>query len=278
MFGKRPPRSSGSGSSSRGRGTPARPARRTPVSTMETVVFEAGAPGAASPSSRTGQGGGRLVDIATDWLLGIVALRGAAELGDPAGLRARVLELKSQLEQRARALGINAADVDSAVFSLVALTDESVLRSRGATRDAWASRSLQLELYGQHVAGEEFFTRLDQLRRQREARIEALEVAYACLSFGFLGRYGLSGPEKVQALIAEVQGDIAAVRGSAADRLAPHAQRRDERLERVGEQVPIWLSLAVFLPAMLLVWLVIFLVANGSAASAARTIGQLIAR
>lgn len=246
---------------------------------METVVFEAGsAPRPAADEPERARAGTRLLDVAAEWLLATVALRGAGELTDPVALRSRALELKSRFEQDARSAGIGQVDIDSATYSLVGFLDESVLRSRGAARDAWASRSLQLELYGQHIAGEEFFNRLDQLRKQRENRIQALEVAYACLTFGFIGRYGLSGPEKLQSLIGEVARDITAVRGEAHGPLGPHAQRREERVEAVGEQVPLWLSLAVFIPALILVWLIIFLIANGAAAGAARAISQLLAR
>jgi hypothetical protein len=99
------------------------------------------------------------------------------------------MELKSRFERDAGAHGFSAADVEDAMFAMVALLDQTILSQRGPARDAWIARPLQLELYGRQLAGEEFFERLDKLRQEREARIEALEVYGCCLGFGF-GRCG----------------------------------------------------------------------------------------
>lgn len=270
MFGKRTPR---------GRPVRGRPSSSRGGGVDETVVIAPGAtrtrsrasaaPAAAAPQTR-------LLDLASEWLLLVLTLRGASELNDPAGLRAQLIEQKGKLEQAAREHGMSTADVESAVFSLVAFSDESVLRSKGAARDAWISRPLQLELFGQNIAGEEFFTRLERLRRERQHRIDALEVAYACLAFGFLGKYGLSGPEKVQALLAEVEGDIAAVRGTSRPVLAPNAVRRDPLEEGAASGIPVWLSIAVFVPALLLVWIILGLIANLHAGRVAGELKRLL--
>lgn len=270
MFGKRTPRG--------------RPARGRPSSSRgggvdETVVITPGAtrtrsrasaaPAAAAPQTR-------LLDLASEWLLLILTLRGASELNDPAGLRAQLKEQKARFEQAARENGMSAADVESAGYALVVFTDESVLRSKGAARDAWITNPWQLELYGTNVGGEEFFTRLERLRRERQHRIEALEVSYACLAFGFLGKYGLSGPEKVQALLAEVESDIAAVRGTTRPALAPNAVRRDPLEEGTVSGIPVWLSVAVFVPALLLVWIILGLIANLHAGRVAGELKRLL--
>jgi type VI secretion system protein ImpK len=245
----------------------------------ETVVM---GPSATRARARTTQAAAaepartRLLDLASEWLLLILTLRRATELSDPAALRAQILDQKGRLEQAAREHGTSAADLESAVFALVAFTDESVLRAKGAARDAWIARPLQLELFGQNIAGEEFFTRLERLRRERQHRSEALEVSFACLAFGFLGKYGLSGPEKIQALLAEVEADIAAVRGTTRPALAPHAVRRDALEETAGGGIPVWLSIAVFVPALILVWIILGLIANLHAARAAAELRRLL--
>jgi type VI secretion system protein ImpK len=269
MFGKRTPR-----------GRPVRGRPSAPRGGVdETVVVTPGASrtrsrASAAPAAVATQT--RLLDLASEWLILLLTLRRATELNDPAGLRASLLEQKARLEQAAREHGMSAADVESAAFSLIAFSDESVLRSKGGARDAWISRPLQLELFGQNVAGEEFFTRLERLRRERQHRIEALEVAYACLAFGFLGKYGLSGPEKIQALIAEVEGDIAAVRGTTRPALAPNAVRRDPLEEGAASGIPVWLSVAVFVPALLLVWIILGLIANVHAGRVAGELKRLL--
>lgn len=250
----------------------ARSAGRERRGILETLAFDVGPRRAAAPPPKA-----RLVDLAADWLGLIVALKGAQGLADPAGLRAQALEHKSRFEQAAREKSFAAADTEAATYALVAFLDETVLNAAGAAREAWISRPLQLELFGSNVAGEEFYARLDLLRRERESRIEALEVYYCCLAFGFGGRLRLGSPEKLQALIGEVGRDVTAVRGAGAGPLAPHAARGEELAGAVAAGVPAWLSLVVFVPAILLTFLLVKLFAHLGAAGAARAIRDLLA-
>jgi type VI secretion system protein ImpK len=252
-----------------GRAAAARPARR---GILETFVGGGGGRGASAPPPRA-----RLVDLASEWFAMVVALKRVASLPDAGALRVKALELKAKFEQDAREGGFSAADTESAVFALVAFFDETVLNSSGPARDAWISRPLQLELFGQNVAGEEFFDRLDKLRRERESRIEALDVYYCCLAFGFAGKFKLAGPEKVKALLAEVERDVAAVRGTAKRPLAPHALRQDEFGSDVAAGIPIWILFAVFFGALTVTWLLIALVSNVAAGGAANAIRGLLA-
>ncbi len=219
----------------------------------------------------------RLVDLCSDWLSLVVALRHAPDPNlDGNVIRNRALELKARLEQDGARQGINAVDVEMASFALVAFLDETAIRAGGALRDRWFQRPMQLELYGTNRAGEEFFARLDGLRRDRQNRIEALEVYACCLAFGFLGQYGLAGPEKIQSLLTEVDNDIAAVRGTGRRPLAPHAARPDDAGGQITGRFPIWLALAVFVPALVLMWLLVKLFAVLGATGAAHAIRGLL--
>lgn len=267
--------------------------RRRNEGADETVIFD-------PPPRRSGRGGGngddegggrsrrrgrggrgdeggsraRLVDLCSDWLSMIVALRHAPDPNLDANLiRTRAIEFKTRLEQEGARNGVNAVDVEAASFGLIAFLDETAIRAGGALRDAWFQRPMQLELFGTNRAGEEFFARLDGLRRDRDARIEALEVYACCLAFGFLGQYGLAGPEKIKSLLTEVDNDIAAVRGTGRRPLAPHAARPDDEGGIIAGGFPLWLALAVFVPALVLTWLLVKLFAvlgAGSAANAVR--------
>jgi len=258
------------------------PARRAPgASVTETVVIE------AQPRRRTGTAAAtarvaavrtkpRLVDLASDWLSTVLALAQVPELPDAAAVRARALDLKGRFE--AGEQGFTAADVEAAVFAMVAFLDETVLNNRGAAREVWISRPLQLELYGRQLAGEEFFERLEALRHEREVRIEALEVYCCCLAFGFAGRMRLGAPEKLVALLDEVQRDIAAVRGDGRLALAPNAGHRRERAAEEVRGLAWWVPALAFVPAVALVFLVVWLLAWLGAGHAAAAIRGLLAR
>ncbi len=276
MFGSKGPSRRSGGPS---RGEPVAPRSR---GATETMIIEPAGPRrrAAAPDAPARVAGvsrpakARLVDLASDWLSTVLALAQVRDLPDASALRARALELKSRFEREAGELGFTATDVEDAVFAMVAFLDQTVLNNTGPAREAWIGRPLQLELYGRQLAGEEFFERLDKLRHEREARIEALEVYCCCLAFGFAGRY-LLNPGKLGPLLEEVQRDVAAARGGRLSPLAPNAGRRRERVadERAG--MPWWLPPVVFVPAVALAWLLVWGIARLGAGGAASAISGL---
>lgn len=237
---------------------------------LETII---GGPSTA----RSEAAPARLVDLSAEWLSLVLAVRQASAVNDAAAIRARAMELKSQLEDDARRGGFTAPDVESATFALVGFTDEAVLRSTGPARESWIARPMQLELYGAMVAGEEFFDRMDRMRKERESRIEALEVYAACLAFGFAGKHAFAGPERLKSLLGEVEADVAAVRGTGRRALAPHAARPDDvGGAAAGTVIPAWLALAVGCGAVVLTWLLLKLIAVLGAGGDASTLRRLL--
>ena len=196
----------------------------------------------------------RLVDVARDWLALIPALRACAELPDPARLREHASQLRSVFEREAKQAGFSDADVQSAVFSLTAVLDETVKRSRGKARDEWLVRSLALEWFQTTNAGVDFYTRLDELRKERSKRIEALEVAACCLALGFEGRLATAREARVD-LINNLLLDVTAVRGQGEPPLAPHVIGKDRIQSKVVSEVPRWVMAVAFVLALLLIWL-----------------------
>lgn len=241
---------------------------------LETVLIERGPrakearPGRVAGTARPHKA--RLVDLAADWLSTSLALAQVQDLPDAGALRERALELKNRFERDADTQGFAGADIQDAVFAMVALLDETILSGRGPARDAWIARPFQLELYGRQLAGEEFFERLDLLRQERESRVEALEVYNCCLAFGFQGRLRLS-PGQIPDLLDEIQRDITAARGTGLSPLAPNAGRRNERVAQERRGMAWWMPVAVFVPAVIAAWCLLWVIARlgaGAAASA----------
>src|SRR3546814_13349761 len=75
-------------------------------------------------------------------------------------------------------------------------------------RDAWECNPLQLRLFGEHLAGEHFFDRLDQLRARGAPRLPSLEVYHYSLLLGLEGKYRLEGPAKLGDLISRPGQEI----------------------------------------------------------------------
>lgn len=161
-------------------------------------------------------------------------------------LRARVKEFLAGVERGAKRLDLPAEDLYLAKYAYCALVDEIVLLSQSAVRDAWARKPLQLELFGEQLAGENFFLRLEELRREGARRVQVLEVFHMCLLLGFQGRYMIEdGSEKLGLLCDRVGDEIAAMKGRRAT-LAPHWQAPDMVMNRLRSEVPLWVVGAVF--------------------------------
>ncbi|MBK1613898.1 type VI secretion system protein ImpK [Rubrivivax gelatinosus] len=166
-------------------------------------------------------------------------------------LRERIRDFLDGVERGAKKLGqagveTPAEDIYLAKYAYCALVDEIVLSSQGAMRDAWARKPLQLELFGEQLAGENFFVRLEDLRRQGAARVQALEVFHMCLLMGFQGKYMLEqGSEKLGYLCDRLGDEIANLKGRRAP-FAPHWQAPDSVMNRLRSEVPLWVVGALF--------------------------------
>lgn len=157
-------------------------------------------------------------------------------------------QVRAQLdavEQGARRLQLPAGDAADARFAFCALLDEVVLVSKLDIREEWACRPMQLELFGEHRAGERFFERLECLRREGADRLGLLEVFHMCLLLGFRGRYVLEGPEKLDYLTARLGDEIVHLQGRRAA-FAPHWAAPDRPTHKLQREVPLWAMAGVF--------------------------------
>jgi len=77
-----------------------------------------------------------------------------------------------------------------AQYAMAALADEIFINLDWPGRDAWREHLLEAKLFGSHRAGEELFTRIDQLLSDRDALYGELARIYLMvLALGFQGRY-----------------------------------------------------------------------------------------
>ncbi|MCK7498763.1 MAG: DotU family type IV/VI secretion system protein [Comamonadaceae bacterium] len=148
------------------------------------------------------------------------------------------------LDAGAERLGVDADDLRLALFAFAALADEIVLGSALPVRDEWRRRPLQLELFGEQLAGERFFEHLDRLREQGARRLPVLQVFHLALLLGFQGRFALDNGEALAWTTSRLGDEIARWRGGRAA-LAPHAEPPDRIVHRLRRQWPPWAS-AVF--------------------------------
>ena len=187
-----------------------------------------------------------LLDLLYDGFYMVFLLRNRAAPSDPEEFRNRIKQFLSGFERGGRRLDANAEDIHLAKFAYCALIDEVVLMSKMRMREVWERRPLQLEFFGEQLAGERFFEQLETLRQGGAPRLQVLEVYHMCLLLGFQGRYVLEGTEKLNYLTARLGDEIAQLRGRRAV-FAPHWAAPDRIAHALKREVPLWVIASVFL-------------------------------
>ena len=194
-----------------------------------------------------------LVDLLYEGFYALFLLREGGALEDHGKFGDRMAELLAEVDLRAKQAGIDPDDTLDAKYAFCAAVDETVLRSQPAIRSAWEARPLQLRMFGNQLAGEQFFDRLEELRIKGRPRLQALEVYHICLLLGFRGRYSIAGEEKLSYVSARLGEEIARMRGGARP-FAPHAARPDQVSNLLRRDLSLWLLSGVFALAGLAAW------------------------
>jgi type VI secretion system protein ImpK len=195
-----------------------------------------------------------LVDIMVDGFYALFLLKSGCGPQDRTAFAEHMTAFLGEVDRNARAHGIPADDVTAAKYAFCAAIDEIILRSDYDIREAWETRPLQLRLFGDQLAGEHFFQRLEDLRAKGSVHLQALEVYHMCLLLGFEGRFALDGREKLNYLTARLGDEIARMRGKGHG-FAPHADRPDQIAHRLGGDMSPWVLSGVFVLAGLGAWL-----------------------
>lgn len=200
----------------------------------------------AAPAGDKGAGREqRLVDIMYEGFYALFLLQNGCGPQDKGAFADNMTAFLADVDRNAKGLGIAAEDVTAAKYAFCSAVDEIILRSSYEVREAWETRPLQLRVFGDQLAGEHFFHRLEDLRARGAQHVEALEVFHMCLLLGFQGRYALDGRDKLDYLIARLGDEIARMRGRTRG-FAPHAERPDQVVNRLRSDLSLWVMGAVF--------------------------------
>jgi type VI secretion system protein ImpK len=186
-----------------------------------------------------------LVDVMYEGFYALFLLKSGAGPQDKNAFADHMTAFLGDVDRNARAIGVPAEDVTAAKYAFCAAVDEIILRSDFSVREAWETRPLQLRLFGDQLAGEHFFQRLDDLRAKGSAHLQALEVFHMCLLLGFQGRFALDARDKLNYLTARLGDEIARMRGKSRG-FAPHAARPDQVVNKLGSDLSLWVLGSVF--------------------------------
>lgn len=204
-----------------------------------------GSMGRQPPASAAVQEASSLIDLLYDGFYMIFLLRNRCTPADAASFRERVREFLAGFERNSKMLHASTDDVYLAKFAYCALVDEVVLMSQLKIRSEWERRPLQLEFFGEQLAGERFFDHLDKLREGGASKLQLLDVFHMCLLMGFQGKYIIEGSEKLGYLTGRVGDEIAQHKGKRHG-FAPRWAAPDRVAHALRSEVPLWVIGSVF--------------------------------
>lgn len=196
-----------------------------------------------APSLRNGdtveQPAKSLVDLLYDGFYMLLLLHHRCAPKEAEAFATDIRKFLDQFERTAKRHHFGSEDIFDAKYAFCAAVDEAILTSRMNIREIWERRPLQLVLFGDQLAGEHFFDKLESARNGGASRINALEVFHMCLLTGFKGRYLLEGPEKLKYLTAQLGEQIAHIKGRSSP-FAPHWAAPDSISNALKRDIPIW--------------------------------------
>jgi type VI secretion system protein ImpK len=186
-----------------------------------------------------------LLDLMYDGFYLLFLLKAKHAPLDAELFRERIKQFLTAFERGATKLHASAEDVYACKYAFCATVDEAVLMSGFKARESWQRLPLQVQFFGEQLAGEQFFEKLEEMRRHGLPRVQALEVFHMCLLLGFQGRYLIEGSEKLNYLTARLGDEIARLKGKGAG-FAPHWAAPDKVQHQLKNEVPLWVVGSVF--------------------------------
>jgi len=164
----------------------------------------------------------------------------------PETVHARIRGYVDSLKQRASRHGVAERDTQDIVYAIVALVDEVAINTPEPLRSYWMNQPLQLHYFGENIAGEGFFTRLNLLLSDQR-RIDVLRVYHMCLLFGFQGKYAFPGGDVELLRISDGVRNVLERNLEMPESLAPAGEPPDEpQVRRASSNLLLWVSLGVF--------------------------------
>ena len=179
-------------------------------------------------------------------------------------LRPKVEGLFDEFEKRAERYKFNHKIVQVSKFGLAAFVDETVLTANFPLRNEWEKNPLQLQYFGEQVAGNKFFEKLDAMLGQIDVTVDAVEVYYFCLLLGFKGRYAIYEQEKLLETMQNTANALVKAGRIKPVELSPHWLANDQPKPPEKRGMPIWAKLGALgcLGIGFIVYLIMFLLSS----------------
>lgn len=152
---------------------------------------------------------------------------------DAASFRAHIKTLIGAADRAAKARGYDQEYVKLAVYAYAAFLDETVLHFSPSMFAEWTQQPLQQDIFGDALAGENFFRYLMELlgRQDSSDLADLLEVYLLCLQLGFQGKYPADDASGLHGLKGSIQQKIQRIRAELGPARRPWTLPPDEVVE-----------------------------------------------
>ncbi len=179
-------------------------------------------------------------------------------------LRPKIAAMLTDFENRAERYRFSSKITQVAKFALAAFVDETVLSSNFNLKDEWEKNPLQLEYFGESLAGNKFFEKLAAMNKQVDVTADAVEIYYVCMLLGFKGRYGVYEKEKLLTIMQETANALVRAGKIRPVELSPHWLANDQPEPPKPRKMPTWAKISALggLGFAFIIYLVMFLVVS----------------
>ncbi len=179
-------------------------------------------------------------------------------------LRPKIVTMLEEFEKRAERYKFNHKIVQVSKFGLASFVDETVLTNNFPLKIEWEKNPLQLEYFGEQLAGNKFFEKLDSMLAQIEVTVDAVEVYYFCMLLGFKGRYAIYEHEKLLATMQKTANALVKAGRIKPVELSPHWLANDQPKPPEKRGMPVWAKLGALggLGLAFIVYLIMFLLST----------------
>jgi type VI secretion system protein ImpK len=179
-------------------------------------------------------------------------------------LRTKFETMFDEFERRAERYRFNHKIVSVSKFALAAFVDETVLTANFPLKNEWEKNPLQLKFFGEQLAGNKFFDKLDSMLPQIEMTQDAVEIYYYCMLLGFRGRYAIYEQDRFMAIMQNTANQLVKVGKIKAVELSPHWLANDQPKPPEKKGMPVWAKVGTlgFVGLGFIIYLVMFVLSN----------------
>jgi len=179
-------------------------------------------------------------------------------------LRPKCAKLLDDFEKRAERYRFNHKIVRVSKFALASFIDEVVLTNSFPLKEEWEKYALQLEYFGEQLAGNKFFEKLEAMLKQMKVTGDAVEIYYVCMLLGFKGRYAVYEQDKLLSVMQRTADALVKIGRIKPTELSPHWLANDQPEPPKKRGMPTWakISAASGLGVAIIIYMALFLVSS----------------